>query len=61
MVVSVVPLDSLLPRMWQLRGNVSGYDAAYVAAAEAHGCPLVTADARPARAVGVRCAVELIS
>jgi predicted nucleic acid-binding protein len=33
--VDHVPLDSLLPRMWQLRAAISGYDAAYVALAEA--------------------------
>lgn len=49
----------LLRRMWELRDNVSGYDAAYVAAAEAHGCGLVTADARLARASGPKCEVRL--
>ncbi|MDT0344560.1 type II toxin-antitoxin system VapC family toxin [Streptomyces litchfieldiae] len=61
MVVTVVPTDSLMPRMWELRGNVSGYDAAYVAAAEAYECALVTADARLARAGGVRCPIEVIA
>jgi predicted nucleic acid-binding protein len=60
MVVTVVPTDSLLPRMWELRGNVSGYDAAYVAAAEAYDCTLVTADARLARAGSARCPVEVV-
>ncbi len=49
----------LLPRMWEQRGNVSGYDAAYIAAAEAYRCPLVTADARLARIDGLRCEVRL--
>jgi len=39
-----------LPRMWELRGNVSTFDAAYVALAEALRVPLVTCDARLARA-----------
>ena len=49
----------LLPRMWELRANVSGYDAAYVAMAETLDCPLVTSDARLARVTGLRCAVRL--
>jgi predicted nucleic acid-binding protein len=34
----------LLPRIWQLRGNLTAYDAAYVALAEALNAPLVTCD-----------------
>jgi predicted nucleic acid-binding protein len=49
---------TLIPRMWQLRANLTGYDAAYVAAAEALGCPLLTADARLARASGPRCEIR---
>jgi predicted nucleic acid-binding protein len=60
-----VVLDQLDPltltkRVWALRGNLSSYDAAYVAAAEALDCPLVTADARLARATGPRCEIRLI-
>ncbi len=51
--------EPLLARMWQLRGNITGYDAAYVAVAEASDCPLLTADARLARAGGLRCRVRL--
>lgn len=50
---------ALVPRMWQLRDNLSGYDAAYVAAAETYGCPLVTADVRLARSGDLRCEVRL--
>lgn len=60
MVVRVVPTDSLLPRMWELRGNISGYDAAYVAAAEAYGCALVTADARLSRSGAARCPIDVV-
>jgi len=49
----------LLPRIWELRENVTSYDAAYVALAELLDVPLLTADARLARAPGPRCAVEL--
>ena len=57
--IELLGTTALLPRMWQLRDNVTGYVAAYVAAAETHGCPLVTADARVARAGDLRCEVRL--
>jgi predicted nucleic acid-binding protein len=57
----VIPLTRvLLPRIWELRGNLTAYDAAYVAAAEAYECPLLTSDGRMSRASGIRCPVELI-
>lgn len=59
--VDHVPLDSLLLRMWQLRANVSGYDAAYVALAEARNVTLVTSDARLARTATAYCRVELVA
>lgn len=36
--------DTLLPRMWGLRDNLTAYDAAYVALAEALGAPLLSCD-----------------
>jgi predicted nucleic acid-binding protein len=51
----------LLPRVWELRANLTPYDAAYVALAEALKSPLITADARLARAAGPRCEIELLS
>jgi predicted nucleic acid-binding protein len=51
---------ALLPRMWELRANLTVYDAAYVAAAEAYGCALVTTDGRLARSGVLRCPVEVI-
>jgi predicted nucleic acid-binding protein len=59
--VDHVSLDHLLPRMWQLHGNISGYDAAYVALAEARQLALVTSDARLARAAVGCCRVELVT
>jgi len=59
LAVDHVSLDSLLPRMWQLRANISGYDAAYVALAESRQLTLVTADSRLARAATQYCRVEL--
>lgn len=51
----------LLPRCWQLRDTVTAYDAVYVALAEALDVPLLTADARLARASGPRCAFEVLT
>ena len=57
--IELLSTTPLLPRMWQLRDNISGCDAAYVAAAETYGCPLVTSDARLARTGNLRCEVRL--
>jgi predicted nucleic acid-binding protein len=46
----------LLPRIWQLRADLSGYDARYAALAETLQCPLLTSDHRFATAPGPRCA-----
>ena len=56
--------DILLPRIWELRENFSPYDASYVALAEAlteQGVPLLTTDARLARAVRAHTAIEVLS
>jgi predicted nucleic acid-binding protein len=55
-----VPHRSLVERAWQLRDNVSFYDALYVALAEALGKPLLTLDVRLARAPGVKTEIELV-
>lgn len=54
-----VPVVALLPVMWQVRRNISAYDAAYVALAATRRLTLVTADARLARTATEHCAVEL--
>ena len=53
------PGEPLLPRMWELRGHLTAYDAAYVALAEALDAPLVTLDRRLARAGGHAAAIEV--
>ena len=50
----------LLPRAWELRANLSAYDAVYVALAEALEATLVTGDARIAGAPGVMAAVDVV-
>jgi predicted nucleic acid-binding protein len=57
------PHDVLVPRAWELRDNFSAYDAAYVALAETltdRGAPLLTADARLARAARAHSDVEVL-
>jgi predicted nucleic acid-binding protein len=49
----------LLPRIWQFRHNVTAYDAAYLALAEALNAPLLTRD-RALASVGARVPVEVI-
>ena len=51
----------LLERCWELRDNLTPYDAAYVALAEMVGAPLLTTDRRLARASGSRCPVEVLN
>ena len=48
----------LRPRIWALRANLTAYDAAYIALAEAFDAPLVTTDARLARSSGHRARIE---
>jgi predicted nucleic acid-binding protein len=55
-----MPLAPLLERIWELRTNVTPYDAAYVALAERLDSPVMTCDARLTTASGTRCAFELI-
>ncbi len=50
----------LLERIWELRDNLSAYDASYVALAEALACELLTADARLASAPGPKCAITVV-
>lgn len=53
------PDDVLSRRAWELRANVTAYDAAYLALAEGLRAPLLTTDGRLARASGHRATVEL--
>lgn len=52
---------ALLERAWELRHTVRGWDAAYVALAEALNAVLITLDQRLAAAVGPRCPIEVLN
>jgi predicted nucleic acid-binding protein len=51
---------SLLERAWELRETVRGWDAVYVALAEALDAPLLTSDRRLAAAAGPTCSIEIV-
>ena len=51
----------LLERCWELRDNLTSYDAAYVALAEMVAAPLLTTDRRLAGASGTRCPIEVLA
>ncbi len=53
------PHMALVGRIWELKANISAYDAAYVALAEALYAPLLTTDKRLSRAPGHNAEVEL--
>lgn len=61
MAVAISPTNAHLTRMWQLRSNLTSYDAGYVAVAEARDVTLVTADARIANAGVARCPVRTVT
>lgn len=55
------PALPLMRRAFELRANVTAYDASYVALAEGLGCPLITADARLAAAPGPMCETRVLA
>ena len=57
--VNRYPHDLFLPRIWELRHNVTAYDAAYIALAEELSAPLLTRDQRLATAPGHTAVVEV--
>jgi predicted nucleic acid-binding protein len=56
-----VPTLRLIRRAYELRANVTAYDATYVALAEALDCELVTGDRRLAGATGPQCAIRVLA
>jgi predicted nucleic acid-binding protein len=57
--VDLFPYGPFAARVWELRANLTSYDAWYVALAETLQAPLATLDARLARSRGPRCRFEL--
>ncbi len=57
--VELYPYEPFADRIWELRANVTCYDAWYVALAEFLGCPLATLDWRLANSSGVKCGFVL--
>lgn len=55
------PTLRFMRRAYELRDNVTAYDASYIALAEILGCELLTGDARLAKAPGARCAIRLLA
>ncbi len=61
LAITRYPHWRLRGRIWDLRHNLSPYDAAYVALAEGLGCKLLTADQGLADAPGVDCDIETLA
>lgn len=59
MPIDFFAYDTVAQRVWQLRHNVTAYDAAYVAPAEFLDAPLLSLDLRLATAPGIGCRVEV--
>ena len=57
--VTRYPHTQFLERIWQLRNNVTAYDAAYVALSEVLDAPLITRDRRLGNAAGHRARIEV--
>lgn len=53
--------EPLADRMWQLRDNLTAYDAAFISLAESLGVPLMTCDARLAGAPGTHAVIEVFA
>ena len=55
--LALFPFSPFAQRIWALRGNMTSYDAWYVALAESLGCPLLTLDRKLRSAEGPTCEV----
>jgi predicted nucleic acid-binding protein len=57
--VELFPYAPFAPRVWELRDNVTSYDAWYIALAESLGVSVATLDRRMAKTPGTRCSFEI--
>jgi predicted nucleic acid-binding protein len=55
--IDLYPYAALAERVWELRANITAYDASYIALAELAAAPLVTLDAKLAGATGPTCKI----
>ena len=58
--ITRVPVGPLMVRAFELRADITAYDAYYVALAEGLECPLITSDGRLANAPMTTCATEVL-
>lgn len=58
--LTTYPHGALMRRVWELRHNMTAYDAAYVALAEALRAPLYTSDTRLAKSAGHRAKIRVL-
>jgi predicted nucleic acid-binding protein len=60
LAVTRYPVHGLFERIWEVRDNMSAYDAAYVALAETLDCALVTADTPLGNSGQARCPITVV-
>ena len=60
LAISYAAWDEIAERAWDLRYNLTPYDAAYVALAEARSCRLVTTDRKLLDCPVSRCAIDVV-
>ena len=61
LAITRYPTRPFMQRAYELRANVTPYDAAYIGLAEVLGCPLLTADSRLGASTGPRCEMRIIA
>jgi predicted nucleic acid-binding protein len=59
MRLELVEYEMLAGRVWELRDNLTSYDASYVALAEVLRVPLATLDVKLSKAPGTTCSFQL--